>query len=98
MRVHIFSAQGIELEFLEANRELFAGVDVQHTLKRLTADTAALAAGSDAVICFVNDDLSRGVLQQLKNLHIGLVLLRCAGYDVRRARRRRAQATRAPGV
>ncbi len=59
-------AQGWELRFYET---------------RLTPDTAALAAGCEAVCVFVNDDLSAPTIDKLVSLGVKYVLLRCAGYN-----------------
>lgn len=48
---------------------------------RLTAETAATAAGSDAVCVFVNDKLDRPCLQKLAECGVRHVALRCAGFN-----------------
>jgi len=48
---------------------------------RLDERTVELAAGHHAVCAFVNDDLSRATLVRLKQLGVGLVALRCAGFN-----------------
>lgn len=48
---------------------------------RLTAETAATAAGSDAVCVFVNDKLDRDCLQQLAKAGVRHAALRCAGFN-----------------
>ncbi len=48
---------------------------------RLTTKTAALAKGCEVVVVFVNDDLSRPVLERLSQEGVRLVALRCAGFD-----------------
>ena len=48
---------------------------------RLTAETAALAEGSQAVCAFVNDDLSEAVLRQLAAVGVVHIALRSAGYN-----------------
>ena len=55
---------------------------------KLTDDTAELAKGCDAVCVFVNDTVDAGVIDKLYSYGIGLIALRCAGYnnvDVRHA-------------
>lgn len=47
----------------------------------LTLDTAYLARGHQAVCTFINDDLSRPVLELLKSMQIGVVGMRCVGLD-----------------
>jgi D-lactate dehydrogenase len=48
---------------------------------RLDVHTAELASGHQAVCAFVNDDLSAPTLQRLAQLGVGVVALRCAGYN-----------------
>ena len=48
---------------------------------RLSEETAILAKGFEGVCVFVNDDLSKGTLQLLKDNDVKYILLRCAGYN-----------------
>lgn len=48
---------------------------------RLSDQTVHLAEGHQAVCAFVNDDLSRSVLQQLQKMGVRVVGMRCAGID-----------------
>lgn len=48
---------------------------------RLTPATARLAAGSEAVCAFVNDDLSADVLDVLHATGVRLIVLRSAGFN-----------------
>lgn len=83
MKVVVYSVQGVELEYLDRHPEVIEGVTVTTTPKLLSAETASLATGCDAVVCFVNDDLSAPSLRAISALGVGAVLMRCAGYDVR---------------
>jgi D-lactate dehydrogenase len=47
----------------------------------LTAKTAVLAKGSQAVCAFVNDQIDADVLAEFKRLGVGLVALRSAGFN-----------------
>jgi D-lactate dehydrogenase len=47
----------------------------------LGPETVALAKGYDAVCVFVNDDVSKPVVQALHQYGIRLILLRCAGFN-----------------
>jgi len=51
------------------------------TTERLSEQSATYAAGYDAVCLFVNDDASEQVLQTLSLLGVGMLALRCAGFD-----------------
>ncbi len=48
---------------------------------KLTADTANLAQGCDAVCIFVSDTADREVIDLLCNMGVKLIALRCAGYN-----------------
>ena len=48
---------------------------------KLSKDTAILAKGADAVVVFVNDTIDKEVIEELYSLGIGVVALRCAGYN-----------------
>ena len=48
---------------------------------RLTPDTAALAAGCEAVCVFVNDTVNKDTIDRLAAQGVKYVLLRCAGYN-----------------
>ena len=55
--------------------------DFHHYDMRLTPETAPLAEGFAAVVGFVNDDLSEPTLRQLRDSGVGLIALRCAGFN-----------------
>ena len=57
------------------------GMEFRFFETKLTEDTAALAAGCDAVCVFVNDTVNAAVLERLYALGVKLVALRCAGYN-----------------
>ncbi|SCG67506.1 2-hydroxyacid dehydrogenase [Micromonospora coxensis] len=80
MRVAVFSTKPYDRDFLTA-----ANADGRHELAllepRLSAETATLARGADAVCAFVNDDLGAPVLEQLAGAGVRVVALRSAGYN-----------------
>ncbi|MGB2569445.1 2-hydroxyacid dehydrogenase [Micromonospora citrea] len=80
MRVAVFSTKPYDRDFLTA-----ANADGRHELAllepRLSAETAPLARGADAVCAFVNDDLGAPVLEQLAATGVRVVALRSAGYN-----------------
>jgi D-lactate dehydrogenase len=55
--------------------------ELHFTEKRLTIDTAELAAGCDAISLFTSDDASAEVLTRLKSFGIKYVALRSVGFD-----------------
>lgn len=67
---------------------------------KLTRDTVASAAGFDAVCIFVNDTVDAEVAKRLRALGIGLVALRCSGYnnvDLNACARHGISVVRVPG-
>ena len=80
----------IKIAFFDAktyDRESFdneaAGLDIEiHYYKdRLSRRTAQLAQGKDAVCIFVNDECDRQVIDLLAEYGVGLIALRCAGFN-----------------
>lgn len=59
-------ARGIEMTFLDVH---------------LNDNTVRLADGYDGICVFVNDQLPASVLQTLHQMGIGLITLRCAGFN-----------------
>ena len=98
MHIAFFSCQSYEQPFLEA-----ANSNHRHTLtflpESLTLETVQLAAGHQAICVFVNDQLTRPVLQALAEQGIRLIALRCTGYnqvDVQTARQLGIRILRVP--
>ncbi len=80
MRVAVFSTKSYDRVSLAAANE-----DARHEITffepRLTIQSVALAAGFDAVCCFVNDQLTAEVLERLAAGGTRLIALRCAGFN-----------------
>lgn len=80
MKVGVFSTKPYDRQFLDA-----ANRGCDHELcyfdVRLTPQTAALAAGCQAVCAFVNDQLSRNVIERLAEGGTTMVALRSAGFN-----------------
>lgn len=80
MKVAVFSTKKYDREFLEKANE-----DGLHELvffePRLTSETVPLARGCDCICAFVNDELNREVLTQLKEYGVCLIALRSAGFN-----------------
>jgi D-lactate dehydrogenase len=80
MKLAMFDTHDYEQQAFE-----LANADVGHLIHflepRLTAHTATLAQGHDAVCAFVNDELTAPTIQQLRNVGVRLIVLRSAGYN-----------------
>lgn len=80
MKVCVFSAKSYDRQFLEAALAE-SGHELVFLEARLTAETAELAKGFEAVCVFVNDQLDATVLGSLADHGVRLVALRCAGFN-----------------
>lgn len=79
-KIIFFDAKPYDRQFFDAaNRE--RGYKIKYIGNRLSADTAPLVAGYDAVCAFVNDDLSGPVTDILFDKGIRVIAMRCAGYN-----------------
>ncbi|OIN11019.1 2-hydroxyacid dehydrogenase [Oceanisphaera psychrotolerans] len=80
MNIAFFSSQPyMQQPFAEHNRNY--GFDITWFEARLEAQTAALCQGFDAVCVFVNDKLDAEVIHTLASAGVGIIALRCAGYN-----------------
>ena len=87
MKIAFFDAKPYDLPSFTHYAEA-AGVKIKFLEAKLSEDTVDLAAGYDAVCVFVNDTVSAPIIDRLAEMGVGIVALRCAGYnnvDVRHA-------------
>ncbi len=66
-------------------------INIRFFENKLNADTVSMAACCDAVCAFVNDNIDRTVIDRLEEYGVGMIALRCAGYnnvDIKAARGR----------
>ncbi len=80
MKAIVFSARKDEKSYLIDAFEA-SGHEVMFEEVHLNRKTAELAAGFDAVVVFVNDQLDESCLERLAELSVKTVALRCAGYN-----------------
>ena len=79
-RVAVFSAKPYVRDFLAPSLDaLFP--DSRFVSARLDETTAALASGCDVAVAFVNDSADAAARAELQKQGVGLVALRCAGFD-----------------
>jgi D-lactate dehydrogenase len=78
MKVTVFSARPYDRLFL---KDPVGSLEFRFVDVRLDPSTVSLARGSGAVCVFVHDQLDAPVLEELKGLGVGLVALRCAGFN-----------------
>lgn len=56
-------------------------INIRFFENKLNADTVSMAACCDGVCVFVNDTLDRTVIEKLAEYGVGVIALRCAGYN-----------------
>ncbi|WP_193215004.1 2-hydroxyacid dehydrogenase [Luteolibacter marinus] len=78
MKVAVFSTKPHDREYFDA-----AGSDheFRYFENRLRAETAGLAKGCQAACVFVNDEVDRDTIRELAAGGVGLIALRCAGFN-----------------
>ena len=79
MKVAMFSSRSYDIQHFKPL--ISAPMSINFFDTQLNSQTAALAAGYDAVCAFVTDDLSEPVLTQLHELGIKYIAMRCAGFN-----------------
>lgn len=81
MKILFYDAKTYDKEFFQEASSLFPSIQIEYTESDLDPLTASMAEGYDSVCAFVSSDVSRDTLKILHSKKIGLVLLRCAGYN-----------------
>jgi len=80
MQIALFSTKAYDRRSFEQLNERF-GYELTFFETRLTADTAALAAGYAGVCVFVNDAVNRSAIEQLAAGGTQIIATRSAGYN-----------------
>ncbi|WP_028108515.1 2-hydroxyacid dehydrogenase [Ferrimonas futtsuensis] len=98
-RIAVFSSKSYDRHSMDAANEKY-GFELDYYKTQLTASTAKLVEGYDAISCFVNDIVDTAVLEQLDKSGIKMIALRCAGFnnvDLEEAKSRGFVVSRVPG-
>jgi D-lactate dehydrogenase len=78
-RVVLFDAKPYDREYFDAR--LGQDLAIEYLEPKLGPRTVRLAAGFPIVCAFVNDDLGKEVVERLAGDGVGLIALRCAGFN-----------------
>lgn len=82
IKVAFFDAKDYDCSsFEDANKERKGVFHYKFYDTKLTEDTVKLAAGSDVVCVFVNDEVNQTVIDALCASGVKMIALRCAGYN-----------------
>ena len=77
-RIAFFDAKPYDREWFDRSNKRY---QIQYLESKLTPATVQLAAGSDAVCAFVNDDINADVIEALYRMGVKVIAMRCAGYS-----------------
>lgn len=100
MKILFYDAKGYDKESFQTELSNFPDISMEFTKSDLDPRTAALAEGFDAVCAFVNSDAGARTLEILHSKKIGLLLMRCAGFnnvDLDTAKKYHMRVMRVPG-
>lgn len=77
-KIAFFDSKKYDIESFDRNNDKF---EITYFEDKLNKKTVKLTSGFDAVCAFVNDDVSKEVIDALYSYGIKVLLLRCAGYN-----------------
>ncbi|WP_228851157.1 2-hydroxyacid dehydrogenase [Aegicerativicinus sediminis] len=80
MRIAVFSSKPYDQEYFEKHRKEH-DFDFVFFEASLNQNTANLCNGFDVVCVFVNDKIDKETIKKLAKCNVGLIALRCAGYN-----------------
>lgn len=78
-KIAFFDTKSYDRQWFDACNE--GRFELEYYESKLNEHTVEWTKGADAVCAFVNDDLDEAVMLRLKELGIGTVAMRCAGYS-----------------
>lgn len=100
MKILFYDTKSYDKESFQSTLKGFPGLTIEYTKSDLDPRTAALAEGFDAVCAFVNSNIGTQTLDILHSKRIGLILMRCAGFnnvDMETAKKYGMRVMRVPG-
>ena len=80
MKIAFFDTKNYDIESFDSYIK-DRNIEVKYFEPKLNIDTVELAKGFDGVCVFVNDDLSKNVINRLYGLGVKAIFLRCAGFN-----------------
>ena len=100
MKILFYDTKSYDKTSFEEALKNYPEVEIEYTKSDLDPRTAALAEGFDGVCAFVSSDVGAQTLSILHEKKVGLVLLRCAGFnnvDMPKAKEYGIRVMRVPG-
>lgn len=100
MKILFYDATSYDKESFDKVLPQYKDITITYQEIDISPKTVSLAKGYDAICAFVNSDLSEAVIEEVHNINISLILLRCAGFnnvDLKKARECGITILRVPG-
>lgn len=100
MKILFYDTKSYDRESFDKKLADFPTIEIDYVKGDLAPKSAVMAKGYDAVCAFVNSDVGRETLEVLHKHGVGLVLMRCAGFnnvDLEAAKRLGIKMLRVPG-
>lgn len=100
MKIFFYGTQKYDEMFFGEMLPVYPELSIHFAQANLRADTAALAGGCEAVCAFVNAEIGTETIRELHRQGVGLLLMRCAGFnnvDLEEAKRCGIRVARVPG-
>jgi D-lactate dehydrogenase len=79
IKVACFDTKSYDKEWFDLKNN--GEFQIKYYENKLNADTAKLAHGCQAVIAFVNDSIDKETIEDLYQLGVKVIAMRCAGYN-----------------
>ena len=79
IKVAFFDTKPYDKEWFDKKND--GSFQIKYFENKLTADTAKLAHGCQAVVAFVNDTIDKETIEALYENKVKIIALRCAGYN-----------------
>ena len=80
VKIALFDTKRYDVEVFNELNEKY-GFEIKYIESHLNSEMALLAKGCNVVCVFVNDIIDEKTIKVLTKLKIGLIVLRCSGYN-----------------
>ena len=100
MKILFYDTKSYDKDSFEQKKSGYPEIQIEYLKSELVPGTARLAKGYDAVCAFVSSDVGTETVEVLHKCGVGLILMRCAGFnnvDVEKAKEYGIRVMRVPG-
>ena len=98
MKILFYSAREYDVETFNQSNKTYQH-DIKYVEEKLNVNTVHLVQGYQVVCVFVNDCLDKEIIDILAEKDVGLIALRCAGFnnvDLERCKEKSIKVVRVP--